>query len=193
MPSQPVPSPDRGSRVSGRSCAPALPCQGTVLFSQELANTHRSQVFPPPEPQENTFAYLRCRGLAELRCRMPWMCFSKECSDSATMRSGDTARSLSSLVHSRGGDAGWTVLLPHNSTRDSTLRPVKQTRSQLNCYWKRGTPPLWNSCVSAGGSKRSCFSYEVNPAPAGQVKLTPPHPSCLVMAQTSKNHKCPLA
>lgn len=99
--------------------------QGNVLFKQQLLNTPCSQVFPLQVPQEDTFAYLRCRGLAELRCRMPWMCFSKECSDSATMRRGDTVRSLSSLVHSRGGEAGWTVLLPHNSTGENRVRPGK--------------------------------------------------------------------
>lgn len=112
---------------SGRSCH----AQGNVLFSQELANTHYSHFRTPRNAHS---AHLRCRGLAELRCRMPWMCFSKECSESATMRSGDTASSLSSLVHSRGGEAGWTVLLPHNRERSQDRKT--ETSSQLNWHCK---------------------------------------------------------
>lgn len=78
------------------------------------------KAFPVQVPWENTFAYFRTKGLAELRCRMLRICFSNECCDVARIRRGETATSLSSLVHSSGGDAGWTVLLPKSIKWENT-------------------------------------------------------------------------
>lgn len=55
--------------------------------------------------------YFKNAGFATLRCKMLLICFSKESGASARIRRGDSATSTSPWVQSRGGDAGWTVLL----------------------------------------------------------------------------------
>lgn len=55
--------------------------------------------------------YFKNAGFATLRCKMLLICFSKESGASARIRRGDSATSISPWVQSRGGDAGWTVLL----------------------------------------------------------------------------------
>lgn len=84
----------------------------SILKKKPVLKTHMPQI-----------PYLRNAGLAALRCKMVLICFSKESGVSARIRSGDSATSASSRVHSRGGDAGWTVLLQNKEVM-STMELV---------------------------------------------------------------------
>lgn len=117
-------------------------------------------------------AYFKKAGFATLRCKMLLMCFSKESGLSARMRRGDSAAASSSRVQSRGGDAGWTVLL--QDTRDSAPSSVgASVQAPLGCLRGAGKTRPASKRVSRDRTRTQRSALLATPGEPPPAPLSP--------------------
>lgn len=156
--------------VSGTSCSPALPCPRHCAVQSGAGNTPCSPVFPLQVPQANPFCLLEVQGVGRAALQDALDVLLK-----GMLRLGHDAQrghgQVLVLAGAQQGRGGRVDSAPTTAAQGGT----QSEHSNSNQLRAKLLLQVRSSCVTAGGSKGSWFSYEVNPARAVQVKLISPH------------------